>query len=255
MQARSDTPLISVIMPLYNAESFVSEAIESVRCQTVENWELFVIDDCSTDGSVDVARKYCEIDPRIKLLRNEKNSGVSVTRNRGIDAARGEYIAFLDSDDVWLPEKLQRQLSLMKEKNGDISYCSYAIIGADGKKAKDDYLVRARAEFKNILKENYIQCSAMLIRADLVKEIKFRTDFYHEDYILGLDLLRRGCVAVGCTEILLKWRYIENSRSFNKVKSAKNRWLIYRKYLHFSVFKSLYYQMHYLVAGLKKYFL
>lgn len=255
MPNRSVTPLVSVIMPLYNAENFVAEAIESVIAQTVENWELFVIDDRSTDGSYDVARKYCEIDPRITLLQNEENSGVSVTRNRGIDAARGEYIAFLDSDDVWLPEKLQRQLSLMKEKNGDISYCSYAIIGADGTKAKDDYLVRDRAEFKDILKENYIQCSAMLIRADLVKEVKFRTDFYHEDYILGLDLLRRGCVAVGCTEILLNWRYIENSRSFNKVKSAKNRWLIYRKYLHFSVFKSFYYQMHYMFAGLKKYFI
>lgn len=255
MPNSSARPLVSVIMPLYNAERFVSEAIESVLGQTVEGWELFVIDDQSTDRSVDVVRKYCEKDPRITLLQNEKNSGVSVTRNRGIDAARGQYIAFLDSDDVWKPEKLQRQLSLMQEKNADIGYCSYAIIGADGTKAKDDYSVRDRAEFKDILKENYIQCSAMLIRADLVKEIKFRTDFYHEDYILGLDLLRRGCVAVGCTEILLSWRYIESSRSFNKIKSAKNRWLIYRKYLHFSVFKSLYYQTHYMFAGLKKYFI
>ncbi len=255
MENKHARPLVSVIMPLYNAERFVQAAILSVVGQTVKDWELIVIDDGSKDRSYEVAKEQAEKDERICLLRNEVNSGVAKTRNRGIELARGEYIAFLDSDDIWHPEKLQRQLERMTAANADIGYCSYAIIGVSGDKVRADYLVPDRATFEDILKENYIQCSAMLIRADLVKRIKFNTEFYHEDYILGLDMLREGNTAVGCTEVLLDWRYAENSRSFNKGKSAKNRWRIYRKYLRFSFWKSLYYQNKYMFAGLKKYFL
>lgn len=255
MIEHTETPIVSVIMPVYNCETYVSAAIRSVLRQTVENWELIVIDDRSADGSMAVVRELCGDDRRITLLQNEENSGVSKTRNRGIDLARGQYIAFLDSDDIWEPEKLARQLRLLESENADICYCSYAIIGADGSKVRDDYLVSDRAALQDILKENYIQCSAMLIRSEAVKKFKFRTDFFHEDYILSLDLLRDGCVAVGCTEILLNWRYIKNSRSFNKLKSAKNRWLIYRKYLQLPLGKSLRYQCSYTFAGLKKYFL
>lgn len=246
-------PLVSVIMPSYNAEAFLAEAIRSVAGQTMADLELIVIDDCSGDRSYEIALEQAREDSRICVLRNEVNSGVAKTRNRGIALARGQYIAFLDSDDVWHPEKLQRQLERMQETGAGICYCSYAIIGVSGSKVRGDYLVPGQVTFGDILKENCIQCSAMLIRADIVKEIGFNTEFYHEDYVLGLDILKAGHLAAGCTEVLLNWRYLENSRSFDKKKSAGNRWKIYRQYLKLPLVKSGYLFACYTVAGLRKY--
>lgn len=253
IDVKKSNPLVSIIMPAYNAQAYVEESIDSVLQQTFQDWELFVIDDCSSDGTFAKAERVAQKDSRIRVLRNEINSGVAKTRNRGIDLSKGAYIAFLDSDDVWHPEKLQRQLEKLAETNADIGYCSYAIIGADGNKTKKDYLVPEQMTYADILKENAIQCSAMLIRAEVVKRFKFTTDFFHEDYVLGLQMLQNGYKAVGCQELLLKWRYIKNSRSFNKWKSAKNRWRIYRKFLKLSPLKSVWFFACYTVAGLRKY--
>lgn len=253
MDALKDTPLVSVIMPAYNAARFIEEAIHSVVNQTEKNWELFVIDDCSSDNSFEIAQRQAAKDPRIQVLRNSTNLGVANARNRGIGLAKGEYIAFLDSDDIWHPEKLERQLDKIKNSHAVICYCSYQIIGAAGEKVRADYLVPETAVFEDILKENYIQCSAMLIKADIVKKYLFNTEFFHEDYILGLDILGAGEQAVGCREPLLSWRYLENSRSFNKKKSAINRWKIYRNYLHFPIYKALYLFACYATAGFRKY--
>ncbi|MBP3324238.1 MAG: glycosyltransferase [Clostridia bacterium] len=247
------SPLVSVIMPAYNAERFIEEAIASVQAQSYENWELFVIDDGSKDRTKEIVKNLAENDKRIRFLINEKNMGVAKTRNRGIDLSSGKYVAFIDSDDVWHKDKLKKQLEKLKEKDAGIGYCSYEIIGENGEKAKEDYIVSETATFKDILKENYIQCSAMLIRSDIVKRFMFNTEFYHEDYILGLDMLRAGEKAAGNKELLLKWRYLENSRSFNKRKSAMNRWRIYRNYLKLPFFKSVSLFLNYAAAGLKKY--
>lgn len=253
MEKKLAKPVVSVIMPAYNAAAYVEEAIASVQRQTMQAWELLVIDDCSTDSTYAKAKAMVQGDPRIQVLRNVKNSGVARTRNRGIDRAQGAYIAFLDSDDVWHPEKLHRQLEKMAEENAQVGYCSYAIIGASGEKVKADYLVPETMTFEDILKENSIQCSAMLIRADVVKKFMFNTEFFHEDYVLGLQMLQNGYKAAGCREILLDWRYIENSRSFNKWKAAKNRWKIYRKFLKLPLGKSAVVFCHYTAGGLRKY--
>ncbi len=243
---------MSVIMPAYNAGQFVEAAISSVLSQSMQDWELIVIDDCSGDGTYEIARKYD--DPRIRVLQNDTNSGVAKTRNRGLDLAKGKYIAFLDSDDIWHPRKLACQLQKIEEENAQLCYCSYAIIGASGERVRADYIVREEARFADILKENYMQCSAMLIQADVAKKHRFNTEFFHEDYILGLDILKDGNRAVGCKEILLNWRYLENSRSFNKKKSAGNRWKIYTQYLHLPIYRSAWLFAHYALAGLRKYF-
>lgn len=248
-----NTPLVSVIMPAYNASRFIEEAIQSVINQSEKNWELFVIDDCSTDDSFGLAQKLAANDSRIQVLRNDANSGVANTRNRGISLAKGKYIAFLDSDDIWHPEKLERQLTKIANSHAAVCYCSYQIIGATGEKVRADYLVPETAKFEDILKENYIQCSAMLIKAEIVKRHLFNIEFFHEDYILGLDILGSGETAVGCRELLLSWRYLENSRSFNKKKSAMNRWQIYRNYLRLPIYKTLYLFACYTAAGLRKY--
>lgn len=249
----SRTPLVSVIMPAYNAEAFLEAAICSVMAQTMTDWELLVVDDCSADGSFAVAQKMAAMDGRITAMRNRCNMGVAKTRNRGIDLAKGRYIAFLDSDDIWHPEKLQKQINRIEESGAAICYCSYAIMDSAGNRIKADYLVPAAVTYGDILKENYIQCSAMLIPAETVKKIKFNTEFYHEDYVLGLDILRRGGFAAGCTEVLLDWRYLENSRSFDKKKSAVNRWRIYREYLKLPLVKTCWLFACYTAGGLRKY--
>jgi len=250
---KETAPLVSVIMPAYNAAPFLEEAISSVMSQTVTDWELFVIDDGSSDDTRQIAAEFMHADPRVQLVVNEGNMGVAKTRNRGIGLAKGQYIAFLDSDDVWHPEKLECQLEKMQAAGAGICYCSYRIIGSAGNKVRADYLVPETAGYGDILKENYIQCSAMLIRADIVKRILFNTEFFHEDYILGLDMLRSGETAVGCRELLLDWRYLENSRSFDKRKSAANRWRIYRDYLRMPLHTSIYLFLNYAVAGVRKY--
>ena len=246
-------PLVSVIMPAYNAAAYVEEAIRSVQEQTISDWELIVVDDRSTDHSFDLMQQAAAKDPRIKAYRNEKNMGVARTRNFGISVSQGQYVAFLDSDDAWNPDKLEKQVALSRKTGAGLIYCSYAIMDAKGDKAKEDYLVPPTTDFEHLLSENVILCSAMMVRADILKEHQFNTDFYHEDFVLALDILRAGHTAAGYTDVLMKWRYIDNSRSFNKKKSAVNRWRVYRNYLQLPLFKSVYVFLQYALAGFRKY--
>lgn len=246
-------PTVSVIMPAYNAERFIEEAIRSVMAQTVTDWELLVLDDGSTDGTADIVCQIAAEDERIRYLPNEQNMGVARTRNRGFDLCNGKYVALLDSDDVWLPDKLARQIAYLEENKADIVCCSYAIVDMDGNTAKSDYIVPERIDLDCLLKENAIGCSTVMFTGEILEKYRFHVDFFHEDYVLWLQLLRDGYQAIGCKEILAKWRFLENSRSFNKWKSAKNRWLIYRNYLGFPFLSSIRYFASYALAGLRKY--
>ncbi len=246
-------PQVSVIMPAYNAGRFLEKAIRSVMAQTVTNWELLVLDDGSSDDTLIIAQRLAQADSRIRVLPNECNMGVAKTRNRGLDLCRGEYVALLDSDDVWYPQKLEAQLALMRETGADLSYCSYAIVDVAGEKTRADYLVPSTVEFQELLKQNVIGCSTVMLTAEITKKYRFETDFYHEDYVLWLRLLQDGCKAVGCTQVMVAWRYVENSRSFNKWNAAKKRWRIYRGYLHLNLFYSARLLTEYALSGLRKY--
>ena len=232
-------PQVSVIMPAYNAGRFLEKAIRSVMAQTVTNWELLVLDDGSSDDTLIIAQRLAQADSRIRVLPNECNMGVAKTRNRGLDLCRGEYVALLDSDDGWYPQNL--------------SYCSYAIVDVAGEKTRADYLVPSTVEFHELLKQNVIGCSTVMLTAEITKKYRFETDFYHEDYVLWLRLLQDGCKAVGCTQVMVAWRYVENSRSFNKWNAAKKRWRIYRGYLHLNLFYSARLLTEYALSGLRKY--
>jgi len=246
-------PLVSVIMPAYNAGRFLEEAVRSVMTQTVTDWELLILDDGSKDDTAQIAESLAAEDARIRFLPNERNMGVARTRNRGFDLCRGQYVALLDSDDVWLPEKLEKQLALAQAAGADIVYCSYGIMDSRSLPSRADYLVANHVELKQLLLENCIGCSTVLLGRRVVDQYRFEVDFYHEDYVLWLRLLQDGFRAVGCTEVLVRWRLLENSRSFDKRRSAKNRWLIYRNYLKLSAWKSAWYFAGYAVAGLRKY--
>ena len=245
--------LVTVIMPAYNAASYIETAIRSVMAQTHTAWELLVIDDGSSDDTCAIVERLAAEDDRIHLLRNPQNCGVAATRNRGLELCNGAYAAFLDSDDVWHPDKLERQVQTAREQQADLVYTSYAIVDADGHPCKRPYLVPSQIDFQGLLKENVMGCSTVLLSAAVAQRYRFLSDFYHEDYCLWLDILRDGHTAVGCTDVLADWRLILNSRSFDKKNGARNRWRIYRRHLGFSVCKSARYFAAYAWRGLKKY--
>jgi glycosyltransferase involved in cell wall biosynthesis len=247
------TPKVTVIMPSYNVAPYIEASVRSVVEQTFPDWELLIIDDCSKDDSYDIACRLAESDARIRVLKNEKNSGVSKTRNFGISQARGEYVALLDSDDQWCKEKLEKQLALLAQKKAQICYTSYAMQSDKGEKVHNDYIVPPETDYKKMLLTNVIGCSTVILPTDIAKKHPFDETYYHEDYVLWLTLLQAGYQAAGCVEPLVQWRLIENSRSFDKRKSAKNRWLIYRQYLKLPVLTSAWYFAGYTVAGFRKY--
>lgn len=244
---------VSVIMPAYNCERYIEKAIRSVMEQTFKDWELIVIDDGSKDSTREIIEALAEEDDRIRSMPNGSNIGVAKTRNRGLEIGRGKYIALLDSDDVWRSNKLEVQLKKLESEKADICYCSYSIIDSVGKKTRSDYTVPERVDFKALLKENYIGCSTAVFSRNILGDHRFLTDYYHEDYVLWLELLRKGAKAVGCAEPLAEWRLIENSRSFDKRRSAVYRWNIYRKHLKLPMFQSGCLFFSYAINGVKKY--
>lgn len=247
------TPLVSVIMPAYNAQEYIEAAIRSVMGQTYTNWQLLVIDDGSSDNTYQIVEKLVQADSRVLLLRNESNLGVAKTRNRGLDLARGQYVALLDSDDLWRPQKLERQISLAEKEQADIVYCSYAIVNEGGEKVCGDFVVPPTTDMEQMLVKSVISCSTALLSRKITQQYRFDPAYYHEDYVYWLDLMRDGWKAVGAMEVLADYRQVEGSRASNKFAAAKYRWDIYRKYLKLPLGKSLGYLGKYAINGLKKY--
>ncbi len=246
--------LVTVIMPAYNAEKYISEAIASVLAQDYTELELIVIDDGSSDATCRIVREFAERDRRVRLEVNETNSGVAVSRNRGMDMARGEFIALLDSDDAWYPEKLSKQIAALREQGADLACTSYELMNEAGRRDGRLHSVTEKIEFDDMLANNLIGCSTVMMTGRCV-EYRFTTDYFHEDYALWLQMLSDGCVAVGVTDTLVSYRVMAGSKAGNKVKSALHRWQIYRGYLGFPFGKSLGYLTRYATAGLNKYYL
>ncbi|MCH5279569.1 MAG: glycosyltransferase family 2 protein [Christensenellaceae bacterium] len=246
-------PLISVIIPVFNGEDRVERAIESVLSQTVENMEIIIVDDGSTDGTYEVIERIAEKDLRIRILRNSINIGTAKARNRAIDECRGELVAFLDSDDTWHPEKLEKQLDVFRNSDADIVYCSYFLVcESEGSKRKA-YHVPKTTDIEAMLRENVIGCSTVLMRREALRKHRFDPEFYHEDYVLWLELMNDGYRARGCTETLVDYTLTRRSRSYNKIICAKQRWRIYREKLKLPFLKSAGLFLRYAVSGLKKY--
>lgn len=246
-------PCVTVVMPAYNAERYIETAIRSVMGQTFTDWELIVIDDGSKDTTVKIVEQLAREDGRITSLRNEVNMGVAKTRNRGMALASGEFVALLDSDDVWHPEKLEKQVALAKETGADVVYCSYALVDENGRKKCDDFIVPAQTDFQASLTKGVISCSTALLSRKVTQAYQFDNTYYHEDLALWLLILKDGHSARGVTDVLADYRVMEGTRAANKLNSAAHRWQIYRKLLGFSVFKSGKLLLKYAVLGLKKY--
>ena len=243
--------LVSIITASYNNALFIRETIESVLSQTYSCWEMIIIDDCSSDNSLDIIREYTQKDNRIKLIINQENIGVSKSRNRAIKEAKGTYIAFLDSDDLWLPKKLTKQINLMRQKNVLMSYSSYKTIN-ENSEVTGYFLAKTKVSYKDLLKTSTIGTLTTIYNAKKLGKFYF-DDRGHEDYVMKLSILKRIGVARGVREPLAHYRIVENSISRNKLQAASWQWKIYRESEKLHPIKSLYYFLHYTYNGFTKY--
>ncbi|HBG5344834.1 TPA: glycosyltransferase family 2 protein [Clostridioides difficile] len=244
--------LVSIITPMYNSEKFIEATIKSVLNQTYQEWEMLIIDDCSTDNSPNIVKSYMQQDSRIKCIKTETNKGVSNARNLALSKATGQFIAFLDSDDQWNSSKLEKQVNFMLENDYVISFTSYELMDENDKKLNKVIKVPPNVDYRRLLKGNILGCLTVVIdKSKLDFEIRM-SGVRHEDYVLWLSILKRGHIAHGINEVLALYRKSSNSLSGNKIKAAMWTWNIYRNIEKIPLYKAIYYFINYGINGIKK---
>lgn len=244
--------LVSIVTPTYKAANFVSETVRSVQAQTYANWEMLVVDDCSPDDTVRVVSRLAEDEPRLRLIRQSRNGGPAAARNAAIAAARGRWLAFLDSDDLWLPEKLERQIEFQRRHAAKLSYTEFRRISADGSKVGALVRVPARLSYRSLLGNTAIATSTVIVDRALAGDVRMKK-IYYDDFGCWLDILRNGGFAVGLREDLMRYRVLGGSVSRNKRKSAVEVWRTYRSVEGLGALESLYYFSQYALRGALKY--
>ncbi len=246
--------MVTIIMPAYNCDKYLREAVESVIAQTYKEWRLLIIDDCSKDGTTALAEKLAEQDSRITVLYNEKNLGVSGTRNRGIREADSEWIAFLDSDDAWTPDKLEKQFALIEQiPEAKLLYTGSGFMKENGERMDFTLHVPEKISRRELLKQNRLSCSSSLVKRELLLKYPMpEKGTMHEDFAVWLRILEDEQYAYGIDEPLLIYRRSENSKSGNKIKAARMNWNTYKE-VGLSWATAAYYMCWYTVRGLKKY--
>lgn len=261
-----EQPLVSVVMPAFNTEKYISRAVESVLGQTYPFWELWIVDDCSTDGTRETAQRLAVQDERIHYLRNEKNMGAARSRQRGIELSAGTYVAFLDSDDVWERGKLAAQIKRIFEsglpQEDIICYTSYDFIDENGDTVLQAYVVPETTGYKQMLVENVIGCSTVVMSVSFFREkgFAFEKTYYHEDYALWMQILRDAskekkvsCHMLGLPQVLMHHRQLATAKSISKKKAAAERWHIYRELLQMKPLPGLAALAGYMIHGVVKY--
>lgn len=239
---KKNNNLVSIIMPAYNCEKFIEKSIISVINQTYKYWELIIVDDCSKDNTLKKVNKYLSLDARIKLIKNDSNKGVSYSRNVAIESSLGEWIAFLDSDDIWEKEKLELQMNFATAKNAEFIFTGSKFINENGVPYKGIFEVPSLVTFNDLRKHNCISCSSILIKKILIPKEKFTDYDFHEDYALWLNILKNNNKAFGINQPLLIYRISANSKSGNKIKSIFMTYKVHT-YLQTNPFRSLLYTM------------
>ena len=234
--------LISIVVPVYNASRFLDETIKTVREQTIDNWELIFVDDCSTDNSDEIIKQYMKIDKKIKYFKQDQNGGPALARNRGIDEAKGNFLCFLDADDMWDKDKLEKQLNFMLEKEVAFSYTSYEFATFDGIPTGKKVKAKEILTYKEVLKNNIISTITVMFNLNLIDKelIKMPNLKYVEDTATWFKILRNGFKAYGLSDVYSYYRRTSNTESSNKFKTQKRLWNLYRKEEKMGFFKSLY---------------
>jgi len=230
--------LVSIIMPYFNKKKYVRYSVLSVLNQTFKNFELIIVYDNKTNNELKFINKIKKLDKRIKVIKNKANIGAGLSRNVGIDHAKGVYLAFLDADDLWHKNKLFEQIKFMRKKNIDISHTSYEIID-------DDLAIRGTRQaklmnYKKLIKSCDIGLSTVIIKKSLIKNLRFPNLETKEDYVLWLEIAKKGKIIYALNSKLSQWRKSNNSLSSSVVRKLTDGYYVYRYYLKFNVIKSLY---------------
>ncbi len=224
--------LISIIVPVYNVEKYIEETIRCVEAQTCGSWELLLVEDCGTDGTLNIIERYMEEHPggRIRLIRQPSNMGAARARNRGLREARGRYIAYLDADDLWMPEKLERELRFMKEKNAAFVFTGYEFADERGKGTGKIVHVPETLDYRQALSNTTIFTTTVMFDTDkIAREQLEMPEMKSEDTALWFKVLRSGVTAYGLDENLVKYRRAGKSLSSNKLEALRRIWNLYRK--------------------------
>ena len=232
-------PLVSVIMPCYNMALYISDSIKSVVKQTFPHWELLIVDDASSDETVDIIKSYAQSDARIQFAIKKLNSGIADTRNQCLQMAQGQFLAFLDADDIWHPEKLEKQLRFMREKNVGFTYSTYDWIDEDGNTLNRFINTIGNLDYETYLRNTIIGCSTVMVNKSITGDVvvpKFRTS---EDTATWLDILKKGFLAYAIDEPLVSYRIRRKSASSNKIKASIDLWKVYRRHEKLSFLKAV----------------
>lgn len=244
---------ISIITPCYNAEDSIAKAIESVLAQTYTYWEMLIVDDCSTDGTSSIVKEYTLRDKRIVYYRTKEASGApSSPRNIGIENAKGDYVAFLDADDIWLPQKLEKEVRFLVNNGYDLAYSYYEKMDWEGN--RNDRIIRTRRKttYNNLLKSNSIPCLTSIIKREIIGKTRFK-NIPQEDFCFWLDILKKGYIAYNLCEVTALYRESKTSRSSNKCEMFKGYWNVIRNHQHVGLVASCYYSITYTILGFAKY--
>jgi len=231
---------VSVIMPSYNSEQFLPATIDSVINQTFKAWELIIIDDCSPDNSNKIIEDYIQRSEKIKLISLKSNSGPAIARNRGIQEAKGRYIAFLDSDDLWHPDKLSKQLAFMKEQDVPLSFTGYDRIDEQSGMVIDQLHVPFRVDYDELLKQNIIGCLTAVYDTQKLGKVYMPDILKRQDFALWLRILKKIPYAYGLDESLAYYRVRTASVSSNKILASKYNWKLYREVEKLPLHKAIY---------------
>lgn len=243
--------IVSIVMPAFNAEPYLRQAVQSVRHQTYIHWELVIVDDQSADNTHELAQSFAVEDPRIKVVSTSSNSGSGAARNLGIAHCHGRFLSFLDSDDLWLPERLEQQLTFAQDTGAPFTFSAYQKLHGDVPGAIIH--VPDSVSWEQLLRGSCINCCTVLIDRDRIPEVKFPTDLeYQEDYGLWLSLLREGLIARGYSSPLVIYRLHQRNKSSNKMQAAIAQWTVYRDQEALPVWEAGWYFFQYAVRGLVK---
>lgn len=247
--------LVSIIVPVYNVEKYIIETIECVRNQTYPRWELLLVEDCSSDESAQVIEAYRDRvrDERIRLIRQPFNMGAAKARNRGVQEAKGRYIAYLDADDLWVPEKLEKEMGFMQEKDAAFAFTGYEFADEKGKGLGRVVRVPAILTYKEALKNTTIfTTTVMFDTAKIEKAMLEMPVIKSEDTALWWKILRNGYVAYGLDENLVKYRRTGKTLSSNKLEAMRRIWNLYRRAEGMSVVSSAYHFCFWAVRAVKR---
>jgi len=240
------TPLVSIITPLFNAEKFIAQTLESVQNQTYSNWEHIIVDDASKDNCIAIVEKQAQHDPRIQLIKFLENKGVAFCRNHATELAKGDYIAFLDSDDLWHPRKLERQIHFMEENNCEVSLTSYLHMDKAGNLLNKRIKAFPLLSYKKQHCNNYIGNLTGIYKASKLGKIQAPSIRKRQDWAVWLEAIKKsGKPALGIQEDLAYYRVREDSISSNKRNLVKYNFKFYHEYLGYSWLTSVFYLLRF----------